>query len=251
MNQVLKHGSYTRTNGAQVDNVWPEFFLDTIEDQAATAREGRACFKEEERVRMHFPGDQTKKPVFKVTPEYIDRWPDAYKAFKEGYEVSLNGTPIDHWAALRKPHILELKAMGFRTIEDCAAMTDLAVQKVGMGGARIKQMAQAYLDDAAEGAIVAQVTAENEKMRREIAELSEKVTAQATLLERVSAQLINLQNTPSPLATYVPGMNDPIAAAQQAQGAAMLQTAAPSHSSLMDLPPPRRRGRPPASEASA
>lgn len=246
MNQVLKHGAYTRTNGGQVDNIWPEFFLDTIPDEAASAREGRECFKEEERVRLHFPGDQTKKPVFKVTREHTERWPDVYKAFKEGYEVSLNGTPLEHWAALRKPHILELKSLGFRTIEDCAAMSDIATQKIGMGGQRIKQMAQAYLDDAAAGAIVAQVTAENEKLHREVGELSEQVKNQGQMLERLSSQLLAIQNAPSAIATYIPGMNDPIAAAQQAQGAAAMQGAPAAQSSLMDLPAPRaRRGKQP------
>jgi uncharacterized coiled-coil protein SlyX len=240
MNTPLKQGSYTRTNGGQAEGIWPEFFLDTIEDPVASAREGRQCFKDEERVRLHFPGDQTKKPVFKVTQEYIERWPDAYKAFKEGVEPSVNGTPLEQWPVLRKAHVLELKALGFRTVEDVAAMSDLATQKVGMGGPRMKQLAQVFLDDSLAQALVNKVTAENEALTSRIGELENKLENQTQLLERVSSQLIALQNTPSPIATHIPGMHDPVAAAQQAMGGAQMAQQ-PAQSSLANLPAPRQR----------
>lgn len=246
MNQVLKQNTYTRTYGAAADGVWPEFILETIEDPLATAREGYQCFKEEERVRLHFPADQTKKPVFKVTQEHKDRWPEEYKAFKEGHEVSAKGIPLEQWPVLRKSQVLMLKALSFRTVEDVAAMSDLATQKIGMGGMRLKQLAQGFLDDAASQRLLAVATAESEQLKQTVNEQAEKIANLSQMLERLSADLIALRNAPNPIATYVPGQHDPAEAARQA-----FPREDVAQSALSDLPAPRRRGKQASSEAAA
>ena len=234
--QALGQGSYTRTQGAQASREWPEFFIDSVQDYVATEREGRPIFKDEERVRIYFPGDQTKRPVFKVTREYTDKWPQEYAAFKAGHEVSLNGTPIEQWPILKRAQVLEMKALGFRTVEDIAGMTDHAMQRIGMGGSRLRELAKSYLDDAMAGALLSQTTAANAKLELVVAEQNEKIANLSALCEKLSGQVIAMQNLPSPIASYVPGQHDPAEAARQA----FTQEPA-AQSSLSDLPAPRKR----------
>lgn len=238
MNQMLSQGTYVRANsGADMSKVYPRFFMDTVQDQVASAQQGRAIFKEEERVEIIMPGiSQLTKPVERVTQEHIDRWPEAYKAFKAGQELSVSGVPLEQWAILKRAQVLELKHQGFVTVEQVAGMSDLAVQKLGMGGLRLRQLAQSYLDDEVAQAELARTTAENERQKQLIAEQGEKIQNLSAMLERVNADLIAMQNRPSPIATYVPGQHDPAEIARQA---APMPPAA--ESSLADLPAVRAR----------
>lgn len=245
MDVVLRQGTYVRANsGGDMSKVYPRFFTDSVKDHVASAQAGRDIFKEEERVEIIMPGiSQLTKPVEKVTQEHIDRWPEQYKAFKAGQEMSVSGIPLEQWPILKRAMVLELKAMGFMTVEQVASMSDTAVQRIGMGGLRLRDLAKSYLDDEVAQAELARSTAENERLKQEVAELRQQSANQAAMLERLSSDLIALQNRPHPVATYIPGMHDPAEAARQA-----IPQPVPAQSALSDLPAPRRRGRPPNSE---
>lgn len=238
MNQTLTQGTYVRANsGSDMSKVYPRFFMDTVQDQIASAQQGRAIFKEEERVEIIMPGiSQLTKPVERVTQEHIERWPEAYKAFKAGREMAVDGVPLEQWPVLKRPQVLELKYLGFVTVEQIASMSDLAVQKLGMGGLRLKQLAQSYLDDEVAQAEMAKVTAENERQKQQLAEQGEQIRNLSAMLERVNTDLISLQNRPSPIATYVPGQHDPAEIARHAT-----PQPSPATSSLSDLPTMRAR----------
>jgi hypothetical protein len=240
----VANGAYTRTNLSQdAGKVYARFFIDSVQDHVASTREGRPIFKDEERVEIIFPGNQHTKPIHKVTQEHKDRWPQEYAAFKAGTELAVNGTPLEQWPILKRAQVLELKAINFRTVEEVANMSDLAMQRLGMGGARLRELAKAYLDDAAAGAMLSQSTAENERAKARIAELEDKVNNLSALCDRMHGDLQGLRNAPSPIATYVPGQHDPAEAARQA-----FPREEAAASSLNDMPAPRRRGRPAAVE---
>lgn len=249
MNVVLGQGTYVRANsGADMSKVYPRFFEDTIVDPVASAREGREIYKTVDRVEIIMPGiSQLTKPVENVTQEHIDRWSDQYKAFKAGQEMAVGGVPLEQWPILKRAQVLELKSMGFLTVEQVAEMSDHAAQRIGMGGSRLKQLAKSYLDDEVAQAEIARTTAENSQLKQTVAEQGEQIRNLSAMLERVSADLIALRNAPSPIATHIPAMADPAEAFRQAQS---LEAAA--QSSLADLPMPtprRRRGQ--SAEAGA
>jgi len=249
MNQMLSQGSYTRSHsGNDMSKVYPRFFFDTVQDQVASAREGRPIFKEEERVEIIMPGiSQLTKPVERVTQEHIDRWPDAYKAFKAGQEMAVNGVPLEQWPILKRAQVLELKSAGFVTVEQIADMNDHAIQRLGMMGRRLKELAGAYLEDEQAQASLAKATAERDRQAQIISEQNEKIANLGAMLERVNSELITLQNRPHPIATYVPGMHDPAEAARQAH-----PMEPPAQSSLNELPTLRKKqGRPSNAELAA
>lgn len=246
----LKHGQYLRNDRGDTSSsdhsTYVEFFLDTIPDEAASIAAGRQVWKEEERVRIYFPGNQQTRPVFKVTQEHIDRWSKQYEAFKSGIEMSPDGIPLEQWAFLRKSQVLELKAMGFQTVEQIAAMNDLTIQKINPGGRHLKNNAIAYLDDAEAGALLAKTTAENDKLNTLVAEQGRKLDEQAAMLNDVFAQLQTLKNAPSAIATAIPGMSDPMEALRMGQPHEPV-----AQSSLASIAEPRRGpGRPRKDQAA-
>jgi hypothetical protein len=213
--------------------------MEAVADEAGSAREGRPIYRQEERVQILLPGSPNQ-PVFRVTDEHRQRWPDQYAAFRRGEEMAVEGTPLEEWSILKKNQVFELKAMNVFTVEQCASLSDQAVQRLGLNGHRLKERAQAFLDEAAHAALTERLAYENEQKDAQIAALRRQVEEQGALLSQVHTQLQALQNAPHPVAVHVPGSVDPVELAK-VQGFA--EPAAPS--ALDALPAPRRRGRPP------
>lgn len=213
---ALANGSYDRNYGAPSTGVYPRFFLDEVQDNVASEQAGRAIFKSEERVEIIMPGNAQTRFVAKVNREHTDRWPKEYAAFKEGIEISPDGTPLEEWPILKRSQVLELKYLGFKTVEQVRAMDDHAIQRVGMGGRNLKNMAIAFLDDAERLAMTARLSAENDRKDEQIAALQRQVTEMGALMEQRFAELQTMKNAPSALATNIPGMSDPVELARQA-----------------------------------
>lgn len=238
---------YTRTEGrpSQPRKGVVRFFVEAVEDVQASAREGRQIWKNEERIQYIMPGSPNQ-PVERVNDRHRQEYPEEYAAFRRGEDMAANGIPLEQWPALRKAQVYELKALNVFTVEDCAALSDIAIQKIGIGGRQIRELAKAYLDDAYAQAELQKVTEERNRQSAEISELRNQVSELSRLLNSVHGQLTTLQNRPPEVEAYIPGAHDPVALAIQARG-----VEEPASSSLGDLPAPRRRGRPPNSERLA
>jgi len=238
---ALVNGSFTRTNGAALGQatVYPRFFMEAVQDMMASEQQGRPIYREGERVEIIMAGNPYSKPVFRVANEHIERWPTEYAAFKKGQEISPDGTPLEQWPVLKRAMVLELKALNFVTVEQLAAMSDHAMQQIPMYGRRLKELAQAYLDDAKALAMVTAATAANDRKDQEIAALKLQVENMASQMQTMFAQMQAKLDAPHPIAAGVPGMNDPMEALKQGQAAS-----APVQSSFAELPAvPRRRGK--------
>lgn len=235
----VQNGQFTRTESfmPQRDSIMPRFYLESIEDQVASAREGRPIFRDQERVELLIPGNTLNVKVDIVTDEHRQRWPEQYKRFKDGMEISANGTPLEQWPILKPAQVRELKALNLFTVEHVRDMTDQTCQQMRIGGMKMRTLAAAYLDDAAAGAALAKATADNERKDSELAELRGKVEQLSTLLNSVHADMQALRNAPSPIASHIPSSVDPMELFKQGQ-----QIAA-GESSLDNLPAPRQRNK--------
>lgn len=240
MAQGLPNGAYTRTNGAPNGDatVYPQFFMDPIEDPIASEQAGRPIYREEERVKINMAGNPHFAPIFRVTAEHRERWPKEYEAFKKGHEIAPDGTPLEQWPVLKRAMVLELKALNFLTVEQVAAMSDQAIQRIGMGGRRLKELAAAYLDDAKAQAVVTAAQADTARKETEIAALKLQVENMATQMQQMHQQMMARLDAPNSVASAIPGMSDPAEAARQSHGAAV-----PGQSALADLPSPKSRRR--------
>jgi len=229
------NGQFTRTNsfGAGVERSYPRFFIEAVQDQLATNEAGRPIFRDEERVEIIMPGNPYTRPVQRVTDAHRQQWPKEYAAFKAGLELAPEGTPLEEWPRLKRGQVFELKALGFKTVEQVADMDDQAIQRLGMGARQLCELARAFLDDAARSAEVERLAGANAEKDSEIAELKLKVAGFEHAMRQVQAELEAARHSGARMATAP--SPDATAAAAPAAGAA---------SALAGLEQPRRRGRP-------
>jgi hypothetical protein len=217
--------------------------MEAVEDPVASAAAGRPIFFQQERVQIIQPGNPNS-PVLLVTDEHRDRWSEHYARFRAGEDFVGEGTPLEQWPFLKKTMVLELKAQGIHSVEQCAGLTDLACQKMGMGGRAIRENAKAYLDDADAMKIVSEALAGREAAEARVAGLERQLDELRPLMDQMHGELMTLKNAAPASQTYVPGMHDPMQAAMQAVPQAAQVSA------LDSLAVARRpRGRPPGSGA--
>lgn len=240
---AVANGAYTRTNGFGNDQhkIVPKFFLHEQQDDLASARQGRPIFRSEERVEIIMPGNPLTRPVQRVTDEHRERWPKEYEAFKKGEEMSRDGTAIEFWPVLNRAMIRELKALEIYTVEQIAELSDLAVQRIGMGGLKMRELARAYFDEAKASALTQTLAHQNEQLESKLAAQDLQIAEQNKLLSQMNDRLMALLNAPNPIQSAIPGMSDPAEAIRQARGAAEAEVSVPSALDAFDGP---KRGRP-------
>ena len=162
---------------------YPRFYIEAVEDVVASKAEGRPIYRDVEMVEITIPGDTRSRPHFIVEDKHRERWPKHYEAFTRSHEMTTVGTPLDKWPLLSKARVMELKVLGFMTVEHVASASDGTIQALGMGGRKLREQAQTYLDDAAGGAHSAELAAQN-------ADLIEK-------LARMEARLASMEEQPA------------------------------------------------------
>ncbi len=188
----IANGAFTRTNSFEPGTArnYPRFFVESVQDQAASVKAGRPIFHDEERVEIIMPGNPYTRPVQRVTDAHREKWPKEYAAFKAGIELAADGTPLEEWPRLKRGQVLELKALGFATVEHVAAMDDHAIQRAGLGGRHLRELARAFLDDAANAAEVERLADDNAKKEAELDRLNRQIAA---LNDRLTAMQVALQ----------------------------------------------------------
>ncbi len=234
----VRNGQFTRSTNflpGRGDRTQPLFHTEAVYNELASAKAGHPVFIDEERVKYVQPGS-LNQPVFRVTDEHRRQWPDQYAQFKKGIEQSANGTPLEQWPALTVGMVKTLKALDIVTIEQCAELTDTAVQRVGMGGYNLRERAKAYLDDAAAMALTERLSRESELKDAQIAQLSKQVDELSQHLTRLSARVMEVSERPNAVASYNQSLNDPFEAARMG---AIQQ---PVQQTALDSLAPVRRG---------
>lgn len=120
--------------------------------------------------------------------EWVRHFTDSYKAWKEGRELPLNGTPILTWPVISPTQVKHLLDLGVRTVEDLAAANEETVTRMGMGGRTLKDKATSWLESAsstgkmAEGfsalkAANTDLLTRNESLQKQLQELAAKVAS--------------------------------------------------------------------------
>jgi hypothetical protein len=113
--------------------------------------------------------------------EHADYYMRAYKAWKAGQEVPLEGTPIKGWAVIAPSQAEAIIRAGIRTVEDVATMNAEAMQRIGMGAVMLKHKAAAWVAQAQDkGPLTIQMAnlqVENERLKATLDTLTEHVKA--------------------------------------------------------------------------
>lgn len=99
----------------------------------------------------------------------------AYRAWKEGQEVPLHGTPLGAWPGISPEQANALRLMGIRTVEEFAEASDGIIGKCHFPSARaLQQTAKAWLsgaDKSKAAAAMANLESENAALKDTAEEL--------------------------------------------------------------------------------
>ncbi len=228
----VANGTYTRTNsfGKQDETCFPRFFIEAVENPIASQQAGRPIWNDVEMVEVNFPGNNLTKWVGRVTDEHRERWPEHYRRFKAQEEQRPDGMPIEEWPMVTRAQVRELKALEMHTVEQIAAMSEIAIQRIGMGARDLKQKAQAYLAELDGVSTIRQTIEENERLKTQVAAQQNQINELGAILENMQRRLQMIENAPSGIGAVIPATLDPAQAAAFRNGGVAAE--APAESAL-------------------
>lgn len=181
--QVYGLGSNLHVTYGDDKGLLVEFCDDAIEQPFETEKAGRAIFKQVPFLSIIFPGDKTKRVYRPASEADKQRFAMQWAAFEKGEKAIENGTPITQWNYLSKSQALELKHMGFWTVELLATATDTAIAGL-IGGSAIRAQAQTFIAATKDDSKFTAMTAENEKLKARVGEQDSLI---ANLTSRLDA----------------------------------------------------------------
>ncbi|MGI4744964.1 MAG: hypothetical protein ACRYGI_11395 [Janthinobacterium lividum] len=160
--------------------ITPVFKWMDIENVPKSEAAGLAVMEPHEVVEVRFAGSKNYSPIFPTGAfwkregnqviTYAERWPDQYRAFKEGNPQEANGTPLEMLRTYNvTPEQLSLcRALRVYSIESLNRLEGSAIKSLGMHANALRDAARAFLADRDKGATA---LGEVELLRAELAAL--------------------------------------------------------------------------------
>lgn len=165
------------------DTCIPNFHYQVVQDEQKTAKEGKPVFEEIEMVEIIIPGNDRERPCFRVTQEYIDRWPEPYRRFKEKLEKKMeDGYYLEEWPQITRSMAATLKHHHISTVEQLAKIPDANLMNIGPGILDLKYKAQKFVETMADEAVV-------QKMAEELKQRDKKIELLEGKLAELGAKL--------------------------------------------------------------
>ena len=147
-----------------------QFYTKPVQNNFLTLKEGRPIFEDRLMIHIEIPGNRNSIIDTFATEghkrRFYRQW--AYYQAKHAADAPEMGTPLSQWAFLAPARVEELKALGFRSVEQVAAASDQNIKNIGMAAGidafAFRERAKRYLQAAAGDAAVQNTAAENEKL---------------------------------------------------------------------------------------
>lgn len=136
---------------------------------------GRLVCQDVEYIEIKTPGDNTSIVHRPVRDADRRQYAAQYKAWKAGQEAPSSGTPLEQWPGLRKSEIKELVALGIKTVEALAGVSDGNLQNIGMGKRALRDRAQVWLKAASDNAPLEALQAQLRERENQLEVLSRQV----------------------------------------------------------------------------
>ena len=165
--------------------VIPVFEMVPVELTAKSQEMGRPVFEDREHIHIFIAGDSRSEVFREVTDNDRQRFHEEYARFKQGIEGEgqLVGTPIKEWPALKPSEVKEFEAMGLKTVEHIADMSDHVKQRFGMGANEYQAKAKAFLEAANGSAAATKLAGENEQLKSRIDDLERQIADLSEMME--------------------------------------------------------------------
>jgi hypothetical protein len=177
---VRQSGTTLHVEHGNDSNLYVEFRMEPVHQPFLSEKEGRPIFKDVPYIRILTPGDKTKVIDRPVDDGDQRRFPRQWEAFKsQGINV-LEGTPILEWSPLTKSEAMELKALGFHTVEQLASARDDSLS--WLGAVELRKKAQTFLAASKDNSFISKMNGELAQrdadilaLKNQLAELTQRV----------------------------------------------------------------------------
>lgn len=185
--QVQQQGSKLTVTHGDDSGLIVTFYTHAEHQPAKSRDEGRPIFEDKPYVRIMFAGDKNR-----VTDRRVDfvgkngnipdpeRFPRQWAQYQAGEEQVEEGTPIEEWSMISRSQALMLKGINIRTVENLAAVSDATLGNLGHGGRTLRDQAKAWIEQAKDGAEIAKLVEENQRLTDDVEALKQQVRELAT-----------------------------------------------------------------------
>lgn len=168
--QILGSGNNLRVQYGSDSGLLVEFVDDAVMQPYESDKAGRAIFKQTPFISIIFPGDKTKRTYRPATEQDKMRFAPQWQAYEKGGIAIANGTPIEQWSYLSKSQALELKYLGFYTVDLLANASDMQLTNL-MSGQLLRNQAKTFLETAKDNSATTALVAENERLKNQLESL--------------------------------------------------------------------------------
>lgn len=147
-------------------------------------------------ISIQYPGmDET---VRKIQPEDIAAYPELYAALQaaEGGEIEevMDGLSLQLWPPIHRSVVQELRALGFRTVEQLAEANDAVKRKMGPLVQWVKKAKEWVAAGESDQALVAQLRADNERLIAKNKSLAEQLELAHQRIDAIEGTDLSGQN---------------------------------------------------------
>lgn len=171
-----------------------------IEDRDASIKAGRIVCKDVDFVQITpigsrdvidktipdwFEGLDTQANGGRIPAAWVSQYKAAYKAWQDGQEIPVNGTPIRGWGLISPAMQENCTRANVRTVEDLAQANEESLWRIGMGALDLKNKAIQWI----------KAQTGPGKLVKENEDLKAKVAAQDVRLETLTKQVADLMAT--------------------------------------------------------
>jgi hypothetical protein len=163
------------------------FYSKGLHNPAKSNDAGRPVYEDKIFVRIHPPGERLNIVDRPATDVDKRRYPTQWRQFVDNHEQVADGTPIDLLWPNHPAVAATLRAHGVQTIEQCAALSGVAIDQIGMGCQRWVNDATKYIEVSNKGINASQLRHELDERDGRIRVLTQQVDMLKAEVERLSA----------------------------------------------------------------
>lgn len=159
-----------------------EFYMRRVKQEFESEKQGREIWKDIPTIHLFTPGAKSDnhRDVKLVTdqwgPSDLERFPRQWQAFQNQQEQAQEGMPLEEWARLSRAEVMEWKACKIHTVEQLAALADVAASGMPMNWRKTREKAQAWLASiTGDQAKISSVMAENDTLKADVEMLKTQI----------------------------------------------------------------------------
>ncbi len=175
-----------------------QFWWDNARNEGASEKAGRPVFDKVAKIRITSPGMKNQEVTHEVLREFwqmddepkrnprinqgvMDTYRRQFDAWERNAAEEHAGTPLSEIRYFDVATVASLKEMGFHTVEALAGAADTAVQF--LGGLKWREIARNYLASAADQQPLVALSAENDALKKSVAEMQAKMVDLEKMLD--------------------------------------------------------------------